>query len=169
MNRSLAFANALQLLVVATEKSSDAFQLRPRGAIDPSIYLPYIYLSIRLSIKCDRCDRIAVHIVLCIWYDVRWCDSRSSFAAPYSQLGSPLARSSSILTRQTQNATKLVANVEKAFTQRPSRLLCANVCNSGVAPRKGAPSQWVGSGRQGRQLRQWDMGAGGVRQHNHQA
>lgn len=146
MNRSLAFAKALQLLVVATEKSSDAFQLRPRGAIDPSIYLPYIYLSIRLSIKCDR---IAVHIVLCIWYDVRRCDSRSSFAAPYSQLGSTLARSSSVLTRQTQNATKLVANVEKAFTQRPSRLLCANVCNSGVAPRKGG-AQPVS--------RQWEAG-----------
>lgn len=159
MNRSLAFAKALQLLVVATEKSSDAFQLRPRGAIDPSIYLPYICLSIRLSIKCDR---IAVHIVLCIWwYDARLCDSRSSFAAPYSQLGSTLARSSSILTRQTQNATKLVANVEKAFTQRPSRLLCANVCNSGVAPRKGAPSQRVGSGRQGRQARQWGRGGKG--------
>lgn len=164
MNRSLAFAKALQLLVVATEKSSDAFQLRPRGAIDPSIYLPYIYLSIRLSIKCDR---IAVHIVP--WYDVRRCDSRSSFAAPYSQLGSTLARSSSVLTRQTQNATKLVANVEKAFTQRPSRLLCANVCNSGVAPRKGAPSQWVGSGRQGRQARLWGRRAAAARQHNHQA
>lgn len=66
---SLAFAKALQLLVVATEKSSDAFQLRPRGAIYPSIYLLYtrIYLSIRLSIKCDRCDHIAVHTVHMIW------------------------------------------------------------------------------------------------------
>lgn len=81
---------------VATEKSSDAFQLHPHGAIYPSIYL-----SIRLSITCDRCDHIAVHTVQMI-HDARLCDFRSSFAVPYSQLGSTLARSSSILTRQTK-------------------------------------------------------------------